>query len=141
MAKPNRMNQMKSILRCYLATRSIKATARMLMVSKNTVREYLRRAHNSGKDLAVLLEMDEGGLIQIFSSGLKLEDTPRDTDFVQRVDYWLEQLQRPGVTRKLVWEEYRRVHPQGYGFSQFCLRLQGYIKSRDLTPALELTPV
>lgn len=92
MAKPNRMNQMKSILRCYLATRSIKATARTLMVSKNTVREYLRRANNSGKDLAVLLEMDEGGLMQIFSSGLTLEDTPLDTDFVQRVDYWLEQL-------------------------------------------------
>ena len=30
------------------------------------------------------------------------------------------ELKRPGVTRALVWEEYRAIHPDGYGQSQFC---------------------
>lgn len=34
---------------------------------------------------------------------------------------WVHQeLKRPGVTLHLLWEEYREVHPEGYGYSQFC---------------------
>jgi transposase len=29
-------------------------------------------------------------------------------------------LRRSGVTLSLLWEEYRAVHPQGYGYSRFC---------------------
>jgi transposase len=25
-----------------------------------------------------------------------------------------------GVTLKLLWEEYRREHPEGYSYTQFC---------------------
>ncbi|MEY2603752.1 MAG: hypothetical protein QOH31_1533, partial [Verrucomicrobiota bacterium] len=32
-----------------------------------------------------------------------------------------EQLQRhPHLTLQLAWEEYRQVHPEGYGYSRFC---------------------
>jgi transposase len=30
------------------------------------------------------------------------------------------ELKRSHVTRQLLWEEYRREHPDGYGYSQFC---------------------
>ncbi len=30
------------------------------------------------------------------------------------------ELRRPSVTLRLVWREYRQVHPAGYGYSQFC---------------------
>ena len=34
---------------------------------------------------------------------------------------WVHQeLKRPGVTLHLLWEEYRAVHEDGYGYSQFC---------------------
>jgi transposase len=30
------------------------------------------------------------------------------------------ELRRKGVTLALLWEEYRAVHPDGYGYSRFC---------------------
>ena len=36
---------------------------------------------------------------------------------------WVElarELKRPGVTIMILWEEYRKVHPGGYGYSRFC---------------------
>lgn len=47
------MDQIKSILRSYLSNRSFKATARQLKVSRNTVREYVRRAEAYSADLSV----------------------------------------------------------------------------------------
>ena len=66
MAKQKRMEQIKTLLRNYLASGSIEATARQLKVSKNTVRDYLRCAEASSADLAPLLEMDDESLSQIF---------------------------------------------------------------------------
>jgi DNA invertase Pin-like site-specific DNA recombinase len=44
MAKQKRIDQIKNLLRSYRSNGSIKATARQLKVSRNTVREYIRRA-------------------------------------------------------------------------------------------------
>ncbi len=30
------------------------------------------------------------------------------------------ELKRPGVTLAVLWEEYRQVHPEGYGYFRFC---------------------
>ncbi|WP_247390974.1 hypothetical protein [Bradyrhizobium sp. 35] len=30
------------------------------------------------------------------------------------------ELKLPGVNLMLLWEEYRAVHPKGYGYSRFC---------------------
>jgi transposase len=30
------------------------------------------------------------------------------------------ELRRPGVTRMLLWEEYRQAEPDGYGYSRWC---------------------
>ena len=42
------------------------------------------------------------------------------------------ELKRPGVTVTILWEEYREVHPEGYGYSRFCDLLRGF--ERRLTP-------
>jgi transposase len=30
------------------------------------------------------------------------------------------ELRRPGVNLMVLWEEYRELHPEGYGYSRFC---------------------
>ena len=32
----------------------------------------------------------------------------------------------PSKTRKLLWEEYRKEEPRGYGYTQFCEHLSRY---------------
>jgi transposase len=36
------------------------------------------------------------------------------------------ELRRPGVTLQLLWEEYRAIHPAGYGYSRFCERYRAW---------------
>ena len=43
------------------------------------------------------------------------------------------ELKRPGVTLSLLWEEYRAVHPDGYGYSQFCARYRAWKGKLDVT--------
>ncbi len=38
------------------------------------------------------------------------------------------------VTMTILWEEYREVHPEGYGYSRFCDLLRGF--NRRLTPVM-----
>lgn len=45
----------------------------------------------------------------------------------------LQQLSRKGVTRKLLWSEYRDQHEEGIGYSVFCDELSGYSADRDLS--------
>jgi transposase len=44
------------------------------------------------------------------------------------------ELKRPGVTLSILWEEYRAVHPDGYGFSRFCDLFRSF--ERRLTPTM-----
>jgi transposase len=38
------------------------------------------------------------------------------------------------VTMMILWEEYREVHPEGYGYSRFCDLLRGF--EPRLTPVM-----
>jgi transposase len=54
-------------------------------------------------------------------------------------DYFIAELKRVGVTRQLLWKEYLRHDPDGYGYSQFCERLIQLKKrsNNDVTMHLE----
>ena len=138
MGKLKRMDQIKTILGTYLATQSVKATARRLQISKNTIRTYLHRARESGKSLEELLELADEVLIKIV-----YEQHPppaRIADFKGRVGTWIDDLKRVGVTRQLLWEEYKADYPDGYSYSQFCERLKAELGRRDLTIRQEHLP-
>jgi transposase len=38
------------------------------------------------------------------------------------------ELKKPGVTLLILWEEYRSIHPDGYGYSRFCELFRGFEK-------------
>ena len=143
MGKIKRMDQLKAIIETYLETQSFRATARRLQVSKNTVKNYVRRGQAHHEDLSVLLQLPDSELLSIFylSDHKDAKDTAhRKIIFDSKVDYWLKELARVGVTRYLLWEEYRAEHPDGYGYSQFCEHLKREIGRRDLTLSLQHKP-
>lgn len=36
------------------------------------------------------------------------------------------EMRKPAVTLQILWEEYRAVHPGGYGYSRFCELYRGF---------------
>lgn len=131
MGKAKRMDQIKIILETYAACRSIKGTARRLQISKNTVRQYVRQHLNSSSDLA------EGEDHGVAGKQLRSFSAHREWVFEQQVKGWLSELRRVGVTRQLLWEEYKAEHPDGYGYSQFCELLKRHIQRSDLSIAID----
>lgn len=134
------MDQIKTIIEHYLSSGSIKQTARQLKISKNTVRGYLRQGQKHEEDLSKLLKLEGDQFRSIFYPGSSGKEEVRAAYFAEQVPYWLEELRRVGVTRQLLWEEYRAEDIEGYGYSQFCERLKKEIGRKDLTLSLSHTP-
>jgi len=137
MPQPLRMHQIKRIIELHQQGRSIRETTRLTGLSRNTVREYLRRISLSGLTPERLLSLDDESLIPIvYTEDIDRNRSGRSADqrhecFRQRVGYFIAELKRRGVTRHLLWEEYRIDHPDGYGYSQFCEHLSRHIKRND----------
>jgi transposase len=91
-----------------------------LNLGRDTVGQYHQRIRGSGKsceDLLALNDVELTGLLQ--QPGEKLSD-PRRIDFMLRKDYFLEELGKRGVTKKLLLAEYKKTYPGCYAYSKFC---------------------
>lgn len=66
---------------------------------------------------------------------------PPERDLVEPdVAHLVAELACPGVTRKLLWEEYRKVPPAGLGYTAFCDRVQNHRGEADLVMRQEHKP-
>lgn len=82
--------------------------ARQQHISRNTVKQYTERFAASGYSLEQLQQLDDEALSAIvYAEAKQLQPDARLTDFKSRMDFFLSELTRPGVTRLLLWEEYK----------------------------------
>jgi transposase len=94
--------------------------ARELSISRATVRRYLQRIPAEAT-LESLLSLEDEALAAVVYPAEKVEaEDVRLKDFESRKDYFLQQLPRTGVTRQLLWMEYKRACPDGFQYSKFC---------------------
>ena len=140
MTQLKRMDQIRLIISTYLEVKTFKGTVRRLGVSRNTVKDYILKLKAHYPNLAdALLESDEVLSKLIYNKAIQ-SLTAREKVFNEYLDYWLKELRRVGVTRRLLWEEYRLKHTDGFGYTQFCDRLKKAIGRRDLTLPLSHNP-
>lgn len=135
-----RMDQIHHILKTYQRTRSIKATARETGCARNTIRSYLRLAAEYDKDLQVVLALPDDELRRVFYPGTPAADFDREADFQLHFDAWVVELAKTGVTRQLLWEEYRERVPNGYGYTRWCILFREQAERHNLTLALDHRP-
>jgi len=134
-AKPKPMSQIKQILRFTQQGKSIKFISRNLSVSRNTVRKYLSLQSASGQSIDDLLQLEDNQLQQALLPASQSSDDQRYQVLIDRYEHFCSELRRTGVTRWLLWSEYRQSHPGGYCYSQFCKHLQDLGGARNLTMA------
>lgn len=134
------MDQVRAIIETYIATKSFKATARQLQISRNTVKEYVNRGLDKYPNLSDTLSLSDSDFVALYFPATVKELSEQEKVFNNRIDYWLKELKRVGVTRYLLWEEYRQEYPDGYAYSWFCERFSQVVDRRDLTMVLEHTP-
>ena len=121
--KPVSMRKTRDILRLrHEAGLGVREIARSLRIAHGTVVKYLQRAEAAGVGWPLSDDIDDGQLQHLlFSSQKPLEAACRALpDMAQLHKELRGKRRRKGVTRQLLWEEYRAAHPEGYGYTQFC---------------------
>lgn len=134
------MSTIKQILRLHSQGKKIKFIARNCGVSKNTVKRYLGLVSSSPYDLKAILAMEEPALDALFSSSEKQPDVERLEYLMQKMPFFEQELQKTGVTRSLLWQEYLLKNPSGYAYTQFCVHLQSYRKSKTISMVMSYQP-
>ena len=118
------MSQIKQLLQLHHQGKAKKYIARSLGISKNTVKAYLEKASLDKMDIPALLKLEDPVLEGRFHPGNPSYKDNRYEQFKDHIDYFIKELGRVGVTKQLLWEEYKRDYPQGYSHSQFCYHLK-----------------
>lgn len=98
-----------------LSSRQIAAS---LGISKGAVGDYLQRAGAAGLNWPLPKDLTDTALERLLFPG-----SPKPTGAPRPEPNWAyidQELRRTGVTRSLLWQEYRAHHPDGYGYAWFC---------------------
>lgn len=122
------MHQVRQIIELYKKGKGIRETERLTGISRKTIRNYLNRVKSLDVPVESLLAMEDDPLRQL----LYAEETPplaedeRYKIIEPQLAYYASELRRRGVTRQLLWEEYRKDNPDGYQYTQFCEYIRRY---------------
>lgn len=131
------MSQIKQLFLMHQQGMAIKAIARQLGMSKNTVKAYLARINNSECGMDGILTMEEPVLENKLFSGTPSYKEKRYEHIKNKLGYYVSELEKKGVTRKLLWQEYRNDFPGGYGYTQFCYHIEQYQLAQNPTMVLQ----
>jgi transposase len=97
---------------------SSRVIAASLGISKGAVGDYLQQIQVAGLSWPLPDDMTDTALERLLFPGQpKTPVVPRFEPNWAQVD---QELRRPGVTRSLLWQEYRAEHPDGCGYAWFC---------------------
>lgn len=131
------MSQIKQVLRLHSQGVGKKTIARNLGISRNTVKSYVDKLPGIGMDIGDLLSLDDPELEKKFHGGNPAYKQDRFDHLKSQLDYFEKELNRHGVTRMVLWEEYKAGYPQGYEYTQFCYHLNQQLIARN--PSMVLT--
>jgi transposase len=126
------MRRIKEVLRLHhesgLGQRQI---GRSLGISHATVREYLRRAAESGISWPLPDTLSDTQLEhRLFPPPIMIPAGERP------LPDWSSQykeLKRKGVTLFLLWQEYKAIYPEGYQYSRFCDLYRAWASKVDVS--------
>lgn len=135
-AKTIKMEQLKLILRLHQNGYSKKQIARQTGISRNTVKKYLAKQ--------IAIETDNLSLPKLHAIGFYDDSISFISNRYERLIEHFRQvegsLKQTGVTRQLLWQEYRYIDDQGYNYSQYCYHFNEYLRHKEVVMHLEHKP-
>lgn len=112
---------------------SNRAISRQLGLSRKTTNKYIGFTNQSQLTASELLQLTDEQLQGLV--GTRMQKPPED--YLQVLYHHFcevdKQLRRVGVTRLLLWQEYKQLHPQGVSYSRFCFHFRQWRQSQQVT--------
>jgi transposase len=116
---PISMIKIRQILRLQSQGLSKLQIAAQTGIARNTLKKYIKEFISSGLSFEEINELSDKELEDLF---VKPEDRPLNERLQILFSLFPaieKELKRKGVTRQLLWKEYKTNHPDGVGLSQF----------------------
>lgn len=124
------MRKIREILRLRRQGLSHREIATSCSVGYGTVGDLLRRVEKLGLSWESAQDQDDEQLEKlVYPPAPPRSEVRMVPDFSE---VYLE-LKRPGVTLRLLWEEYIRDHPKGFGYSWFCEEFRAFTRKQNVT--------
>lgn len=125
------MRKTREVARLRASGLSIRQIARSCQIARSTVSDYLARLDAACLSWPFPPDLTEEDLNARLFTGVEF----RGPDRSRPVPEWPnihKELRRKGVTKHLLWEEYREAYADGYGYSQFCEHYRRWAKHIDV---------
>jgi transposase len=130
------VRKIREVLRLKADGFSDRQIAAAIGSARSTVQECVRRSRDAGITWPLSPLLDEAALhARLYRRAVPLSRTPRP-DFA----YLHAELRRRGVTRLLLWEEYKSAHPDGWQYSVFCDQYRRWLATQELVLRQEHAP-
>ena len=128
------MTQLKRIIQLKSEGYSKLSISQKLGIHRKTLNDYLAKLDSTGKSYQELLEQSDDYLSElVFNSGNTRVPDTRYAELEKRFADFTRELKKPGVTRRILWEEYKTSCPDGYSYTQFCEHFSRYNKRNQAT--------
>ncbi len=121
------MQQIRAIIQLLEKGYSLRAISAQLGMSRQPVTLYASRLKSSIHSFEQLRQFTDADLAAIvYTPSLQPDhaDDARKLELITRIPYFLTELKQTGVTRLLLWEEYRKECKDPYRYTQFCILLK-----------------
>ncbi len=126
------MRKISEVLRLrFELKRTYRDIASSLNIGISTVHDYLAKAKMAGIGWPLPADMDEETLFKRLFLPVDNPIKNRPLPDWERV---ILEMRKKAMTLRLLWREYRDAHPQGLGYTQFCVHYRAHLK--QMTPVM-----
>jgi transposase len=134
------MRRLKEVLRLRFAGGLYQEQiARSCSIGQATVHRYLKRAEAAGLSWPLPDDYDDDQLEALLFPE-KQGRRPGECAGPDFGDVHRQMAEHRHLTLQLLWEEYREVHPSGYGYSRFCELYHEWKRGQDVVLRQEHRP-
>ena len=131
------MLQIRRILQLLAEGRSKREISRVMHCSRHTVDAYVDKLPPM-PSLTELSRLPDAELSRLFyPDSVSSKPDSRYAYLSTRLEYYNKELKRTGVTKYLLWMEYREEDPTGYEYVRFCQHIKDHTRLNGATMHFE----
>jgi transposase len=136
--KPIDMSKLRKVLNLYTQGKSKSFISDYLGLSRNTVKKYIKQFNALKVTFEDLREMDDVKLEELFIKAQRQELSPKLKALYALFPGAEKELKKTGVTKMLLWREYKEKHPDGVQSTQFIEHYNRWSKRINVRPVMHM---
>lgn len=131
------MQKLRQLIRLHSQEKGTRAIASALSMSRTTVKKYLSRLKESDMPFEEVLSLSDKDLNELLQERPVVIEDERRQVLEKLLPLYCKRLKRKGVTREMLFKEYKQKYPEGYSRSSFCFYLRRYHETNNVVMHLE----